>query len=76
VQFAEEVTPERLARFGTLRQIEGLVAEIAVPRASVARQAADILASLPVADIAIEEPAVEDVIRTVFRTAGAVGKPA
>jgi ABC-2 type transport system ATP-binding protein len=76
VQLAEEVAPEQLARFGTLRQLDGLIAEIAVPRAIVVRQAADILASLPVADIAIEEAAVEDVIRTVFRTTGAVGKPA
>ncbi|MEX0807430.1 MAG: ATP-binding cassette domain-containing protein [Dongiaceae bacterium] len=75
VQFAEEVAPERLARFGTLRQLDGLVAEISVQRANVARHAADILASLPVADIAIEEPAVEDVIRTVFRTAGDNARP-
>jgi ABC-2 type transport system ATP-binding protein len=70
LQLAEPVDEERLSGFGIVRRIDGLVAELSVPRAIVARRAAEILADLPIADIAIEEPAVEDVIRTVFRVAG------
>jgi ABC-2 type transport system ATP-binding protein len=73
VQLSEPVPATRLGDFGTIRAIDGLSVELAVPRATVARRAADLLATLPVADIAIEEPAVEDVIRTVFRDAAASG---
>jgi ABC-2 type transport system ATP-binding protein len=71
IQLAEPVAAARLSPFGTLQRHDGLTVELAVPRASVTRKAGEILALLPVADIAIEEPAVEDVIRTVFRTAAA-----
>ena len=74
VQLSEPVPDARLEAFGSIRAVDGLSVELAVPRATVARRAADLLATLPVADIAIEEPAVEDVIRTVFRDAAASGR--
>ena len=74
IQLSEPVPDARLGAFGSIRTVDGLSVELAVPRAAVARRAADLLATLPVADIAIEEPAVEDVIRTVFRDAAASGR--
>ena len=74
IQLSEPVPDARLGAFGSIRTVDGLSVELAVPRATVARRAADLLATLPVADIAIEEPAVEDVIRTVFRDAAASGR--
>ena len=66
LQLAEPVAPERLRRYGELRRLEDLRAELLVPRREVASLAGRLLAELPVADIGIEEIPVEEVIGRVF----------
>jgi ABC-2 type transport system ATP-binding protein len=52
---------------GEVETINGLEATLRVPRGSTKQVAAEALARLPVADIMIEEPPVEEIIREVFR---------
>jgi ABC-2 type transport system ATP-binding protein len=47
-------------------------AELRVPRARTAEIAAAMLTALPITDLAIEEPPVEEVIRRVFAEASAL----
>jgi ABC-2 type transport system ATP-binding protein len=59
-------TPE-LASLGEVVESDGLKVTIRVPRASSTQVAASALTGLPVSDIAIEEPPVEEIIGEVFR---------
>lgn len=60
------VPSEELAVYGRVVENEGLVVALDVPRAETARAAAALLQALPVADVAIEETDVEDVLRAMF----------
>lgn len=66
VQLSETVERSALGLLGTLRQAEGLDAEFVVPRNEVSRMTARLLAELPVVDINIVEPSIEEVIGTLF----------
>jgi ABC-2 type transport system ATP-binding protein len=66
VQLDEPVAPERLAAYGALQRQEGLEAELLVERIDTTRIGARLLAELPVRDVTIEEPAIEDIIAEVF----------
>jgi len=80
---AERVTPYRIVRvtmarplplsalspFGEVLSLNSHRAELRVPRARTAEIAAALLTALPVTDLAIEEPPVEEVIRRVFAEA-------
>ena len=57
-----------LARLGPVEAQDGLTVTLRVPRAESTRVAALALADLPVLDIAIEEPPVEQIIGEVFRS--------
>ncbi|HWT98428.1 MAG TPA: ATP-binding cassette domain-containing protein [Terriglobales bacterium] len=59
----------RLSQYAELRRLEDLEAELLVERQHVPETASRLLAELPVADIAIEEQPIEDVIGALFRTA-------
>jgi ABC-2 type transport system ATP-binding protein len=69
LNFSAPVARERLETYGGVTRAEGLEAELRVPRGAVAATAQRILAELPVADIAIEDTAIEAVIGQ-FMTAG------
>lgn len=62
----EPVSKERLQEFGEVEHAEGLTASLRVVRHATKEVAARLLAELPVEDISIEEPQIEDVIRQVF----------
>ncbi|MSQ43828.1 MAG: ATP-binding cassette domain-containing protein [Chloroflexi bacterium] len=66
VRFERVVGNAELDGFGTVASFDGFTATLHIPRADVSTQAARLLASLPVADVTIEEPAIDDVIRHVF----------
>ena len=66
VRFEREVGNADLDGFGTVASFDGFTATLHIPRTEVSTQAARLLASLPVADVTIEEPAIDDVIRHVF----------
>lgn len=66
VATSEAVSKERLREYGEVEQAEGLTASLRVARQATKEVAARLLAELPVEDISIEEPQIEDVIRQVF----------
>ncbi len=59
--------PADLVGLGELQESEGLKVTLRVPRKATKDAAAKALATLPVADVAVEEPPVEEIIREVFR---------
>ncbi|HYK83257.1 MAG TPA: ATP-binding cassette domain-containing protein [Gemmatimonadales bacterium] len=60
------VTREQLAAFGEVRQFNFPNATLEVPREEATTASARLLASVPVLDLSIEDPAIEDVIRRAF----------
>jgi ABC-2 type transport system ATP-binding protein len=63
---ASSVTAEQLATFGEVRELRFPHATLVVPREDVARVSARLLAALPVADLSIQDPPIEEVIRKAF----------
>jgi ABC-2 type transport system ATP-binding protein len=64
--FAGEGTPPSLDAYGKVLAIEGREVTLSVPKDLVAQVAGQILQSQAVVDIAIEEVAVEEVVRRLF----------
>jgi ABC-2 type transport system ATP-binding protein len=69
VTFREPVSQEALEEIGTVLHFASQKATICVPRAEASGRAARLLNEFPVADLNIEEPPVDEVIRHIF-TAG------
>ncbi|MER3469653.1 MAG: hypothetical protein C4314_07060 [Thermoflexus sp.] len=69
VTLAQPLPAGALAPYGDLIALNSHRAELRVPRARTAEIAAALLAALPITDLAIEEPPVEEVIRRVFAEA-------
>ena len=63
---SDGATRETLARFGSVHTYAPPHACLEVPRDEVARVSAALLAAVPVADLSIQDPPVEEVIRRVF----------
>jgi ABC-2 type transport system ATP-binding protein len=55
-----------LASYGQISYLEGLNAHLSIARNEVSSRAAQLLAALPIADITIEDPPIEDVIGQLF----------
>ena len=66
VSLREVVATEVLAGYGEVVEVDGAVATLQVPRESTAAVATRLLSELPVEDVSIEDPPVEDVVRAVF----------
>ena len=63
----EQITQRHtLERYGTVLSLEGLNAELSVARSEVSSRAAQLLAELPIADITIEDPPIEEIIGQLF----------
>ena len=56
-----------LAAFGDAVRVDGSRATLSVPKAEAAQVTARLLAELPVADLTVAEPPIEEVIEQVFR---------
>ena len=65
---SQPVAPADLAAFGKVTDSDGLKVTIQTPRARTKEAAASALTTLPVADISVEDPPIEEIIREVFRT--------
>jgi ABC-2 type transport system ATP-binding protein len=63
----QPVNAPDLAPLGDVESIEGLKVTLRVPRGHTKDAAARALAALPVDDVTIEEPPIEEIIREVFR---------
>ncbi len=66
LQLENPVGQDILAGFAEVKSLDGLNAELLVPRLEVSRVSARILSELPVADVTIEDPPIEEVIGQVF----------
>lgn len=67
LQLETPVARERLAQFAPVRNLDGLTAELLAPRGNVAEIAARILNEIAVADIAIEDMPIEEVLGALFQ---------
>jgi ABC-2 type transport system ATP-binding protein len=70
VTLSRPVTQATLAEYGEVQRFDGLEAELSVGRADTTRIGARLLAELPVADINIAEPPIEEIIGEVFSGPG------
>ena len=68
ITLASPVDPSELRRYGEVESSEGLTASLRVARHSTKETAVRLLSELPVEDISIEDPSIEEVIRQVFAT--------
>ena len=66
ITLSSRVDAAELGTYGEVEATDGLVASLRVSRQQTKEVAARMLAELPVEDIAIEEPPIEEVIRQVF----------
>lgn len=66
VDFGKDVNEEKLSSIGEIINFSGNHASISVPREEASKRAAKLLNNFPVADLTIEEPPIEDIIRDVF----------
>lgn len=73
--FSNPVAAADLAQYGAIVRLDGLEAEISVPRSETTRIGARLLAELPVADVNIAEPPIEAIIGEVFAGNGAAAQP-
>jgi ABC-2 type transport system ATP-binding protein len=62
----EGVSVDDLRRFGSLQRFAFPYATIEIPRADAAAVSAELLAALPVLDLSIEDPPIEEVIQQAF----------
>ena len=70
VVFAKETTKSELEKIGVVKSYDYPQATILVPRKEASKRAAALLEKFSVADINIEEPPIEAVIRDVFQNKG------
>lgn len=66
LQLRRPVTAAALAAYGEGVKVDGLSAELTVPRAEVSPRAARLLADLDVADLTVEDPPIEAVMAELF----------
>jgi ABC-2 type transport system ATP-binding protein len=66
ITLATPIDPAALSPYGEVDATDGLTASLRVPRHGTKEIAARLLSELPVEDISIEEPLIEEVIRQVF----------
>ncbi len=69
VELAHSLNGHRLEEYGQILKTRGQRVEFLVPRDATSQAAARMLAELPVVDVTIEEPPIEEVITRVFEEA-------
>lgn len=67
VVLSEEVSKEKLEKIGKVRSYNHPQVTLLVPRKEASKRAAKLLQDFPIADINIEEPPIEAIIRDVFQ---------
>ena len=74
IRFSKAVDAADLARLGTVVSADAAQAVLSVPATQASTVVRDALATLPIVDLAIEEPPLEEVMRELFH-AGARESP-
>jgi ABC-2 type transport system ATP-binding protein len=70
IRLSKPVDRADLARLGTVVSADAAQAVLAVPAAQASTVVRDALASLPIVDLTIEEPPLEEVMRELFHARG------
>ena len=70
IRFSKAVDVADLARLGTVVSADAAQAVLSVPATQASTVVRDALATLPIIDLAIEEPPLEEVMRELFHTGG------
>ena len=71
IRLSKPVDKADLARLGTVVSADGTQAKLSVPAAQASAVVRDALATLPIVDLSIEEPPLDEVMRELFRARGA-----
>lgn len=66
VVFSKDIDPKKLEKIAPIKEFNFPSAIFMVKRAASNAAAAELLKSFPIADLNIEEPSIEDIIREVF----------
>lgn len=66
IVFSQDIDQRKLAEFGDVREYKFPEAKVTVKREDATKKAAKLLEEFPVADLVIEEPPIEAIIREVF----------
>ncbi len=69
IEFSNALNGHRLEEYGEVIKTRGQRAELLVPRDATSNVAARMLAELPISDVTIEDPPIEQVITRVFEEA-------
>ncbi len=69
LQLERQLSATDLQSYGTLSSLEGLNATFRVARSEVSQRSAKMLSELPIADITIEDPPIEEIIGQLFSRA-------
>ena len=64
--FEKPVERAKLASFGRVTDFNTLTAAVEVGRTEISKIASDLLVNLPIADLTIEEPPIEEIIAEIF----------
>jgi viologen exporter family transport system ATP-binding protein len=67
IRLGSAVTTETLDKLATVVSAEGTQVVLSVPGAQLATVVRDVLAALPVVDLTVEDPPLEEVMRELFR---------
>ncbi|MBI2017462.1 ATP-binding cassette domain-containing protein [Candidatus Daviesbacteria bacterium] len=69
VDFEKEVGIKKLTGLGEVEELDGSHAKIRIKKNQVSEKASELLSQFKVADLTIEDPAIEDIIRDIFNKA-------
>ena len=75
LQLGRPASAEQLGSYGTLLRLDGLNAELSIPRSQVSAQAGRLLNELEVADLTVEDPPIEEIIGRLFGQQNAAAEP-
>ena len=74
LDMADEDSSAKVEQYGEVTERTGNKVKLRVPRAETSATVARLLSELPVVDLTVQDPPIEEVIEQVFRT-GANGEP-
>ena len=66
ITLSKPVTKEELSKYGEVTDFSDIKATVKVPRQDTTTQAAKLITELPVDDISIEDPSLENVVQELF----------
>lgn len=74
LQLGRAASAEQLGQYGQVLRLDGLNAELSIPRSQVSAQAGRLLSELEVADLTVEDPPIEEIIGRLFGQKEVAGK--